>query len=141
MEMDLEQRLQLAIALLQSDATISMRAAAKTFSVQPSTLSRRIKGQKPKQEAYSKWQRLSIAEEASLEATILHLQHWGWPMTINFLQNFTTRLIQARGDTEPLGVNWYKGFLKRHQNLKTAFSRSLEGCYRRDSTERMVHPL
>ena len=59
---------------------------------------------------------------------------WGWPMTIKATERFAQDILCSRGDTVPLGQGWYSHFLKRHPDLKTLRSRSLDQA-RRDARD------
>ena len=59
---------------------------------------------------------------------------WGWPMTIKATERFAQDILHSRGDTVPLGQGWYSHFLKRHPDLKTSRSRSLDQA-RRDAND------
>ncbi|KAF2175170.1 hypothetical protein K469DRAFT_647378, partial [Zopfia rhizophila CBS 207.26] len=43
---------------------------------------------------------------------------WEWPITISYLEGLVRDLLSKRGDTQPLGHNWYKNFLTRHPEIK-----------------------
>ena len=59
---------------------------------------------------------------------------WGWPASIRYFKSLAISLLQAKEDYEPLGQHWYKNFLARHPDLKTAWSRSLN-YLRKDATD------
>jgi len=59
---------------------------------------------------------------------------WGWPMTIKATKAFTNEVLERKGDFRPVGVNWYRHFLKRHPDLETSRSRILDQA-RKDATD------
>ena len=50
---------------------------------------------------------------------------WGWPPRIGQLESMTKQLMEAKGDRNSLGHNWYLRFLSRHPGFKTQYSRNL----------------
>ena len=75
-----------------------------------------------------------MQDEESIKRCITTMTSWGWPVSIRYLKSLTIGLLQAKGDHEPLGQNWYKRFLARHRDLKAAWSRSLDQS-RKDATD------
>ena len=132
--MDREQQLQRALEAIRNKTVPSIRKAAELFAVPRSTLYARLKGATTVQAAHEPFQRLSAAEEASLKRTVRLMFMWGWPMTIKAIETFSTQLLQAKGDLEPLGHNWYKNFLARHPDFKTQRSRGLDQS-RKDASD------
>jgi len=71
-------------------------------------------------------QRFSVEEEQSLVHALYQFMNWGWPMSILLLETLARNLLTAKGDTEPLGHNWYSNFLARHSDLRTKWSRCMD---------------
>jgi len=132
--LDQEQRIQAAIAALKQGAIPSVLAASKTFSVPRATLQDRIQGRASAKARQQARQRLTIHEEAAIVQAIYTLADWGWPMSISWLESFTTSLLKRKGDLGPLGHNWYLRFLARHQDLRTKWSRCMDQ-HRKDASE------
>jgi hypothetical protein len=61
-----------------------------------------------------------VAEEEVLEYC-LQLEKWGSPARISQLRHMAEELLQAKGDTQPIGKNWPAHFLIRHPALKSVF--------------------
>jgi hypothetical protein len=129
-----EERVQLAIKALEDGTISSQRKAGIQFNIPQSTLQARIQGRRSAREVQQCQQRLSVQEEDSIKRCIHTMTSWGWPVSIKYLKSLTIGLLQARGDYEPLGQHWYKNFLARHPDLKTAWSRSLDQS-RKDATD------
>ena len=100
----------------------SLRAIARRHGVTHTTLMRRYDGVTSKKDAHSSRQRLSPSEEASFVQWILQLASWGWPARISRVKQMAIEILQAKGDHQPLGINWVAKFLSRHNELKTRFS-------------------
>jgi predicted HTH domain antitoxin len=63
-----EQRLLKAIEAIQSDKSVSLRAASRRYGVSRTTLTNRVqKNTKPKTKAHSSQQRLTVEEEDELQ--------------------------------------------------------------------------
>lgn len=67
-----------------------------------------------------------MQEEDSIKRCITTTTSWGWPVSIRCPKSLFASLLQAKGDHESLGQHWYKNFLTRHPDLKTAWFRSLD---------------
>ena len=126
LEVDLEDRIQLAIQALQDGSVLSQRQAALLFDVPRTTLQARFNGRRPAKEAQQSQQRLSVQEEDSIKRCITVMTSWGWPVTIRYLKSLVIGLLQAKGGHKPLGQHWYKNFLARHPDFKAVWSRSLD---------------
>ena len=121
-----EERIQAAIAALNDGSVPSVLAASKIFNVPRTTLQGRISGKIPMKARQQARQRLTTQEEDAIVRAIYTLTAWGWPMLIHWLESFTTALLQKKGDTDPLGHNWYLRFLDRHPNLRVKWSRCMD---------------
>ena len=132
--MDQESRIQIALRAIRAKTIPSIRKAAKLYDVPRSTLQARLHGAQTIKQAHQPFQRLTPAEEESLVRTINRMYGWGWPMTIKATDRFAQDILYSRGDPVPLGQGWYSHFLKRHPDLKTSRSRSLDQA-RRDASD------
>jgi hypothetical protein len=133
-EVNLEERIQLAINALHDGTVLSQRKAALLYNVPRTTLQDRFKGKRSAREAQQSQQRLSAQEEESIKRCITTMTAWGWPASIKYLKSLATDLLKAKGDHNPLGQHWYKNFLVRHPDLKAAWSRNLDQS-RKDTTD------
>ena len=119
-------RMELAIAELKRNPAISQRQLAKEYNVPRSTLQARIHGRKSAKTYHEESQRLSVIEERALIGWIEQMTEWGWPPRIQHLESMAKNLLNAKGDSEPLGHCWYQNFLKRHPDFKCKHSRNLD---------------
>ena len=126
-ELPYSERIDMALnAWKQGNGTISLKKAAKQHGVTYSTLQARTKGSNSRVSASQARQRLSVQEEEALKRWILQLGAWGWPPLISQVYKMASKLLKAKGDMEPLGVNWPQHFLSRHPNLRSRFVPSLD---------------
>ncbi|KZL64103.1 transposase, partial [Colletotrichum tofieldiae] len=104
----------------------SLRKASIEWGVPRSTLRSRIKGCQPRPLAFADLQRLSIGQEAKL-AEWIRIQHaLGVAPTHLQVKLFAERILQAMGDTEPIGRGWISAFLKRNPSVKVQRSRPID---------------
>src|SRR5450432_1107832 len=121
------QRIALAYqAWKDADGQISMKKAARMFNVSSSTLQGRIKGAIPKEQASQAMQKLSKEQEDALVEWIDLLTSWGWPARSDQLRGMAREFLRAKGDASELGVHWHDGFLQRHPEVKTKFTRKMD---------------
>jgi len=85
--------------------------------VHESTLRRRIGGSVSRKQAYEAMQKLTPAEERSLEEWILRLDEGGFPARPCQIIQMATEILVLRGYTEGLGKNWLQKFMPRHLKL------------------------
>ena len=144
--MEKEERLLKAIeayneALKDQENPPSYRQIATQYDISDCTLRGRIQGtQQSKQVASSTMQRLSVIEEDSIQRSIVLAAGWGWPLRIEDLHSLAKNLLQAKGDIADLGIHWHLGFLQRHPDLKSTFSRKLDQSrYLAGSLETIEH--
>lgn len=115
-----ENQIQAALTALRDGTVESSRKAAYLFNVPRTTLDFRRRGGQSHKTAHTSSQLLSIDEEKALEELVLKWAGWGWPVTIEKLNSYCKRFLDARGrESTDIGKNWYKGFLRRHPNLHT----------------------
>jgi hypothetical protein len=62
-------------------------------------------------------QKLTPAEERSLEEWILRLDEGGFPARPCQITQMATEILVLRGYTEGLGKNWLQKFMPRHLKL------------------------
>lgn len=132
--MDKEDRIKLALDAVRTKSVPSIRKAAELYGVPRSTIQARLHGAESIRNAHEPFQRLNFAEEEALVRTINRMYGWGWPMTISAVESFAEQMLRAKGDSKPLGTNWYQHFLKRHPDLRTSRSRALDQA-RRDASD------
>jgi len=119
-----EERIQAALAALRHGDVKSIRAASQMFNIPRTTLRDRLHGSISAIARQQSQQRLSVHEEQCIVNTIYTLDRWGWPMSIQWLESFTTSFLREKGDHRPLGHNWYLRFIERHEEIRTKWSRN-----------------
>ena len=121
------ERVSVAVAAVQgAKGTLSISQAAKRYDVPKMTLSDRLRGRQDPVSYGKSRQRLSTEEEDCLENWVLQLQAWGWPPRVSLLRDMANKLLDARGVTIKVGINWFPAFLGRHPGLKSKYSRTLD---------------
>jgi len=98
---------------------MSQKKAGLEFGVPRSTLQHRINGTLSRQEAHKPQQRLSIVQEDRLTQWVLTQESLGLGPTHAQIRAFAGRVLQARGDANPLGKRWMDSFLRRNPILRT----------------------
>jgi hypothetical protein len=103
----------------------SIRAAATIYGISPSTLRDRANGVLSRVDIRANSHKLTELEENSLIEWIFSMDSRGAaprPATVREMANI---LLKARGLTPSLtvGQNWVSNFVKRHDELRTRFSR------------------
>ncbi|KZL80565.1 transposase [Colletotrichum incanum] len=81
----------------------STRDASSKWGVPRSTLRSRLKGTQPRAAAFSELQRLSISQEAKLASWVQIQADLGLAPTHQQIREFAQRILNAMGDTQPLG--------------------------------------
>ncbi|KZL81597.1 putative transposase [Colletotrichum incanum] len=81
----------------------STRDASSKWGVPRSTLQSRLKGTQPRAAAFSELQRLSISQEAKLASWVQIQADLGLTPTHQQIREFAQRILNAIGDTQPLG--------------------------------------
>ena len=74
-----ESQLFLAVQAIKNTPNLSVRAAAKIYSVPRSTLSTRLQGTTPRRDTMSKSQKLTKLEESTIVQHILDLDSRSFP--------------------------------------------------------------
>ena len=115
-----ERQLFLAIQAIQKDPNLSVRAAAKIYSVPRSTLGTRLQGTTPRRDTMSKSQKLTKLEELTIVEHILDLDSRSFPPRLSGVEDMANRLLAER-DAPKVGKRWASNFVKRHLELKTHF--------------------
>jgi hypothetical protein len=66
--------------------------------------------------------KLTIAEELALVQWILSMDECGMAPTIDYIRTMANLLLAERGG-QPVGINWVRKFVTRHDCLKARYSR------------------
>jgi 4-hydroxybenzoate polyprenyltransferase len=132
-----EAKVQAAMKGLEVGTYSSIWSAANAVGMSHKTLTRRVNGGKSCAQAKENDQHLSAAEEKALVRWILMMTSTGHPVPYRFLGEMAEeirrqRLCKINDDTitlityTPLGKRWIQRFLKRHPELETQLTRSIE---------------
>ena len=116
-----EAQVQLALQAMQNDSKLSLRAAAKIYSVHHTKLSRRQRGRQSRRDITANSRKLTNLEESVIVQYILDLDSKGFPPRLSGVEDMANRLLAER-DARHVGVNWASTFVKRHLELTTRFN-------------------
>lgn len=104
----------------------SLRKASLEWGVPRTTLSDRLTGTKPWKQAFSGLQKLSPSQEDHLAQWVLTQDALGLPPSHLQVKQFAERILQAKGDSRPLGKRWIRSFLARYPAIKVRRSKSMD---------------
>ena len=146
---DREKGIKAALNALENKEFRTVCSAAKHFKVSPSTLGRRWAGGKSRAEAHESQQLLTAAEEKALAERIRQMTVTDHPPTQNLICEIAHELRQHRlvginddgiqhVDYVPIGLEWVQRFIKRHPQLKTVYSETIEASQVKDVTYEAV---
>jgi hypothetical protein len=124
-ELSQEAKLFLAVQAIRSDPKMSIRHAAKTYTVPDTTLRRPVRGGIAKLDTRNGRHQLTLTEEQTLVQYILDLDSRGFPPRIDNVRDMANLLRKARHATL-VGKQWPYNFVRRHPELKTRFTRAYD---------------
>ena len=121
-----EEDIQNALTDLSTKRFRSIRQSAAFHNVKKSTLAHRARGRPARTTIDPNSQRLSSTQEQVLVQWIQDLQRVY--MTPNYIKIrfVVTQILRKNGDSRPLGKHWITNFRKRHPQLRSGYSRSME---------------
>ena len=102
---------------------LSLRQAAKDFSISRSTLTARYNGIPARNDAHEHQQKLTRAEERILADWIKVQGQHGVPISPSTLGDHAEAIAGCS-----IGKSWPQRFMDRHPDLKTRYTQSLEKC-------------
>jgi hypothetical protein len=105
MSTPIEQALADAVRSLSTNQFTSIRAAAKYYAVDRTTLTRRLRGGLSHVEAAQPSLLLSTEQERLLVRWILDLERAGHPPNYTQIREFTELICQASGTSIHVGIN------------------------------------
>jgi hypothetical protein len=117
-----EERVLLAVRAYQQGQFESTRKAATAYDVPQSTVSDRLRGVIPRREAQRNNLKLTATEETALTQWILSMDERGMPPTVAYTRRMANLLLSERGK-DPVGENWVRKFVGRHDEVKAKYSR------------------
>lgn len=115
----------LALRAIENNPSLSIRGAAKLYSVDHTTLLRRQRGQRAQGDVTPPRQRLTNLEESTIIQYILDLDSRSFPPRLSGVEDMANQLLADR-DAPPVGSRWASNFVKRHQELTTRFTRKYD---------------
>jgi hypothetical protein len=130
-----EGRISLAISAIQKQEISTISEAARRFEVPRTTLRDRLHGKTFRSETRANNHKLTQTEEESLLRWILSMDLRGAAPRPTAVGEMANILLAKRGETpiQTVGKLWVSNFVKRHDELKTRFSRRYD--YRRAQNE------
>ena len=120
-----ESQVIMALKALENDSRLSLRAAAKIYSVNPMKLSRRRHGQQPRRDIPANSQKLTDLEESVIVQYILDLDLQGFPPRFSSVEDMANRLLAER-DAGRVGTRWVYNFVKRQPEVTAQFNRKYD---------------
>jgi DDE superfamily endonuclease/Tc5 transposase DNA-binding domain/helix-turn-helix, Psq domain len=120
-----ESRILLAIEAIRRHEFLSIRAAARAYSVDHTKLSRRLKGQPARRDIQPNSRKLTELEESVIVQHILDLDSRRFPPRLSGVEDMANRLLADRSASK-VGKNWASTFVRRHLELRTRFSRKYD---------------
>jgi hypothetical protein len=127
-----ECRLNIALESLKKDPKLSIRAAAKIYNVDRTTLAQRRVGRLSRRDIQANSRKLTDLEESVIVQHILDLDSKGFPPRLSSVGDMANRLLDNR-DVVRVGARWAASFVKRHPEITTRFNRKHD--YQRALTE------
>lgn len=122
-----EAHIQLAIAEYRAGKFKLERAAAQAHRIPRTTFMSRLHGQTNQRvSSHVMQQRLSLAQEAFLEAWILDEDTRGYPPSHARVREMAGQMLRHNGDQEPLGKRWILLFTTRHPRVTSMIGRRIE---------------
>ena len=120
-----EAQVQLALQALENDPKLSLRVAARIYSVHHTKLSRRRRGKESRRDIPANSRKMTDLEESVIVQYILDLDSKGFPPRLSGVEDMANRLLAER-DAGRVGVNWASTFVKRHPEVNTRFNRKYD---------------
>ncbi|CCF45783.1 transposase, partial [Colletotrichum higginsianum] len=127
-----EAQLILAVQAIKNTPNLSIRAAARIYSVPFTTLRDRLNGKPSRRDIMPKLRNLTLLEEEKLVKYILDLDARSFPPRISGVEEMANHLLADRG-ARPVGKRWASNFIKRQPQLRTRFFRKYD--YKRAQCE------
>ena len=99
-----ESQMILALQAIQKSLQLSIRAAAKIYTVNRSTLSMRLKGITARRNTMPNSRKLTDLEESTIIQYILDLDSRSFPPRLRKVEEMANQLLANR-DAPPVGIN------------------------------------
>ena len=107
-----EARVELALEAISNNPKISIRAAAKLYNVEASTLCRRRASQPARSDALPNSRKLTLSEEEAIVRYIIELYARAFLPRLYSVEDMANQLLRER-DAPPVGKLWAYRFVKR----------------------------
>jgi len=117
---------QMAIEMVETGNAPSLTIAAAMVGAAPSTVMHRRQGRRNREEEDQRRQKLTPEEEQAVVERCYFRCRLGFPPTIWQLREIATCIVQKRDPGIVLGKRWEQAFKKRHEDVKTKFSKQLD---------------
>ncbi|KAK2728504.1 transposase [Colletotrichum kahawae] len=104
----------------------SLRQASRLYRVPITTLHNRLQGNQARTTVFSDVQRLSVSQEAKLASWVRIQADLGLAPTHEQVREFAQRILNATGDTQPLGKRWINAFIRRNPSVKVQRSQAID---------------
>jgi len=101
-------------------------AAEKATGVSRQTITARLNGTQPAQEAHGFEQKLTLEEEKRIVEWILLEDRAGQAPSYARLRSFAMDILESRHASRDLGLTWHNQFIGRHPDIKATFARKVE---------------
>ena len=133
-----EENIQKAIVLCESNASFSIRAAAKACNVSRSTLANRLDGRTNCQNSHESQMRLSQVQEKYLADWIIEQDIQGHPPSFPRVREMASRILVANEDTRPLGRKWVQKFVQRNPEISSCIGRQIDSRRTHGTTQTAI---
>jgi hypothetical protein len=117
-----EARVVIALKALENDKKLSLRAAAKIYTVPYTTLYDRRSGRPARRDIPANSRKLTDLEERAIIQYIIELCTRSFPPRLRGVEDMANQLLRAR-DASDVGKLWAHNFVRRQPELRTCFSR------------------
>ena len=117
-----EARVILALEAIRNDEKLSLRAAAKVYSVPYTTLYHRRAGMPARRDTTPNSRQLTDSEEKAIVQYVLELVARSFPPRLHGVEDMANQLLRVR-DAPPVGKLWAHNFVKRQPELRTRWTR------------------
>ena len=128
-----EENIQSAIIAWNSRLYKDRETCAKAHGVDPQTLRRRLDGkQQPHKVAHTNQNRITVAGEDAIVQHLIYLANAGFPCRQHTVRSIATVVLRREYANlpryvhiDPLGIKWVYNFLKRQDELRCCYVRSI----------------
>ena len=120
-----EARINLALEAIQNNKKLSIRAAAKIYNIDRTTLAQRRAGRPTRRDIPANSRKLTDLEEEAIVQYIIELCARSFPPRLRGVEDMANQLLRARAASD-VGKIWASNFTRRQPELRTRFSRKYD---------------